>query len=305
MKIGMLFPDYGSQYVGMGKELYDSSRIMQEYFEEASTCLDVNFVKLCFASSEQELAQIHNAATSIFLLSCAISALLKEKGVVPTVLAGYGIGQLSALHAAGSISLPDGLYFLSKYAHFYNELLMKLNARVIEQNGMDIIKVRELCTEYKHVYIAAHHAQKECRLSGIEGEMVGAQDQLIEQGARSAEISQFVGLYCPLMKPVQDHMRTYLEKIDFHDVHIPVLATLDGELIHKGVDAREKIMQQIVTTLRWDKAMESVHDWDIVVHIGPGNSLQNLVREYYPAKKQIAVNSLSDVENFLLLLKQQ
>ena len=59
MKIMMLFPDYGKQFVGMGKDLYDTSRIVQEYFEEASHCLDENFVKLCFASSEQEIKKMH------------------------------------------------------------------------------------------------------------------------------------------------------------------------------------------------------------------------------------------------------
>ena len=84
MKIGMMFPGYGSQFAGMTKELYDESRLVQEYFEEASNCLNVNFVKLCFASSDVELGQIPDAYTANFLASCALAALLKSEGIEPS-----------------------------------------------------------------------------------------------------------------------------------------------------------------------------------------------------------------------------
>ena len=123
MKIGMLFPGYGSQSVGMGKEFYDESRIMQEYFEEAANCLPINFVKLCFASSDVELAHMNNAYLSLFLVSNGIYATMKEAGITPDFVAGYDTGVYAALFAANGLSLPDGLYLLSKYALFYQEML--------------------------------------------------------------------------------------------------------------------------------------------------------------------------------------
>src|SRR5579872_2345677 len=101
MKIALLFPGYGSQYVGMGKELYDEYRIVQEYFEEASNCVNINFVKLCFASSDSEISKLVNAYTSLFVIGGAVSALLKEHGIVPDVVAGYNNGEITALFAAG------------------------------------------------------------------------------------------------------------------------------------------------------------------------------------------------------------
>ena len=103
VKIGMIFPGQGSQFLGMAKEIYDSERIVQEFFEEASNCLNQNFVRLCFASSEKELRETVNAQTSIFLASASIFSLLREKyGIVPDVVAGHSSGEYAAVFAAGS-----------------------------------------------------------------------------------------------------------------------------------------------------------------------------------------------------------
>ena len=114
-KIALIFPGYGSQYVGMGKDLYDEYRTVQELFEEAYSCQNLNFVKLCFASSDQDLSEIVNAFQSIFLLCCALFNLLKELGVKPDVVTGQGIGYFASLFAGGSITLPDGLYLLNNF----------------------------------------------------------------------------------------------------------------------------------------------------------------------------------------------
>lgn len=120
-KIGMIFPGYGSQFIGMGKELYDNSRIVQEYVEEASNCLNSNVVKLCFASSEAELRKPLNAATALFVTGGALSAVVKDMGIPLSIVSGFDYGLYSALHAAGCLNFPDGLYLLSKYTQLKND----------------------------------------------------------------------------------------------------------------------------------------------------------------------------------------
>ena len=101
----------------MAKEFYNQERLVQEFFEQASNCLDQNFIKLCFASSEKELMETANTQTAVFLVSSAIFTLLKEKyGIIPDIVAGHSLGEYSALFAAGGINFPDGLYLLKKRA---------------------------------------------------------------------------------------------------------------------------------------------------------------------------------------------
>ena len=155
MKIGMIFPGYGSQFVGMCKELYDSSRLVQEYFEEAANCLNSNVVKLCFASSDAELSKMQNAYPAMFLVSSAIAALLRQEGIEPHIVAGYNTGEYAALFAAKAMTFPDGLYLLSKYAQSYQELLDELKE-------VDLVRVTGITADELEVSV------KRCAIQALQ-----------------------------------------------------------------------------------------------------------------------------------------
>lgn len=147
MKTALLFPGYGSQFVGMGKELYDEYRIVQEYFEEASHVLDINFVKLCFASSDSEISQLTNAYTSLFLIGACVSAVLKEQGITIDTVAGYNNGETTALFAAGCFSLPDGLYLLNKFCSFYQEIVDQMDVDALHITGIATAQLEKACLQ--------------------------------------------------------------------------------------------------------------------------------------------------------------
>lgn len=299
MKIGLIFPDYGSQFVGMAKELYDESRIIQEYFEEASTCLNINFVKLCFASSEAELAKPEHAYVSIFLVSSAIAAYLKELGVKPDCVAGFNIGEYSAVCSAQGLTLPDGLYFLAKYAQFYQTFLADTAVKALNVKGLTSLKLKRLCQEASknqdYVSIAAYLTDDEYTIAGT----VTAVDYIVDQAQGALdieEISAEAGLHSDQMKSVADQLKPYLEKIDFHDLAVPLCAGLDGKKISKGSVVKYSMMKQIISPVRWDKVLKTIDEWDVVIEVGPGTMLSSLVRTYYPTKDIITINKPSDGE---------
>lgn len=296
MKIAMLFPGYKSQYIGMGKDLYDEYRVIQEYFEEAYNCLNINFVKLCFASSDQELKKIDNAYLSIFLISCAISGLLKENGIEPDAVAGYDTGQLAAIYAAGGITFPDGLYLLKKYATFYLELLEANKFDLLKVNGLTTTKLEEFLD--KRISIGIYQDRTQHIVTGEKEGIEDLQEKLRKASAATLyEKEVGLGLNSQLMDAVVDQINIYLEKVDFKDLKVPLIANTDAKLITKGDKVKDEFIKAINSPVRWDKVLNKLSDYDLIIQVGPGVSIKNLVAEKYSDKQVVTVNTIADLEN--------
>jgi len=300
MKIGILFPGYGSQFVGMGKELYDESRIMQEYFEEAANCLNLNFVKLCFASSDAELSKMHNAYPATFLVSCAIYALLKEEQVQAEVVAGYNLGEYAALHAAGGISFPDGLYLLTKYAHFYEEALPTLDVGMLHIKGISTVTLERACIQASEgpysVHIALYNSPTDHIISGHTQALEVVRGLLANDPHDSiTTVSVAVGLHSSLMDQVMENQAVYLQKVDFKDLNIPLICSAQSCIVENAEQVKKRIIEHINTPINWAKVMDALAPYDLIIEVGPGSMLTTMVKEKYPDKLCISINKKADI----------
>ena len=307
MKVVLLFPGFGSQFVGMGKELYDEYRIIQEYFEEAANCLNVNFVKLCFASSEAELAKMPNTYTATFLVSCSIAALLKEQGINPTIAVGCNFGEFAAIHTAGGISFPDGLYVLNKFATFYQEALESMDVAAIQVYGMEFHTLEQLCNRVndagEHANIALYTTPTEHTVSGTRAGIALLQQKLAVYGIKSDDVSIEVGLHSQLAEPIAKQVRMYLEKVDFKDAVFPVLDTVTMKTIEQGVDIKESFVAHIQNPIRWNESLDTLADYDVYIEVGPGSKLAAMVKEKYPDKLIVSINKKADLQDLKNLLE--
>ncbi len=310
MKIAMLFPGYGSQFVGMGKELYDESRIMQEFFDQASHCLDTNFVKLTFASSDAELGRVINAYTALFLVSAAISALLKEQGIEPDVVAGYNLGEYAAIFAAGGLSLPDGLYLLNKLSSLYDAFLQTQKFSVIRVTGVTKKQVDDMCAKAskgdKRVHPALHITDKEHLVAGHAEAIEVVKDLIMKtEGAGLEAGSIETGLHSPLMDEVIENFRMYLEKVDFKDLNVPLITGVGGKKLERGEKIKDLVISHINSPLVWNKVLDKLSDYDLFIEVGPGDKLSQMVKEKYPDKLIVNINKLSDLEELKKHLPQE
>jgi [acyl-carrier-protein] S-malonyltransferase len=313
MKIGMIFPGYGSQFVGMCKELYDSSRLIQEYFEEAANCLNSNVVRLCFASSDAELSKIQNAYPAIFLVGSSIAVLLRQEGIEPHVVAGYNTGEYSALFAAKAMNFPDGLYLLSKYAMSYQELLDELKeVELLRATGITADELEAHCKQIRDtgaaVHIALHLSDTEHIISGL----APAPERLKESldacsGVKIKPASSEVGLHSPLMDPIVGRMTMYLEKVDFHDLAMPLISGSNGGTITAGADVKNTVLAHINNRVMWPQIVAQLDSCDVIIEIGPSDTLQSYIKSCYPDKQVITVNKPEDIEivKSVCLIKQE
>lgn len=298
MKVGVLFPGYGSQYVGMAKELYDESRIIQEYFEEAANCVNGNFVKLCFASSDAELAKVENALPSLLVVSAALYAHVQEQvPFTPAAIAGHTSGSFAALCASGSMSLPDMLYFVSKYLSFYTEYLAATPVASVRVSQIPIDELKKVIGHWidETVYIAVYESDTEYILTGFTAAIDEAMPVL--QAAGAVVTSVLVDcLHSPMMQSVYEQLDVYAAKVDFKDVTAPLINTCALGVALTGAQAKQTAFDYLVRPVRWAETMSEFTICDLLVEIGPGNAIAQAFKRRYPEKRVISINTSADIQ---------
>lgn len=298
MKIGMIFPGYGSQYVGMAKDVYDESRVMQEYFDQASLCVDINFIKLCFASSDAELSKMQQAYSALFAVSSSLYATLALEGIEPDMVAGYNIGQYAAMHAAKGLSFADGLYVLKKMTMYAQELLDQ------EAFGMARIKgpsTEELILLLKQIAqdqvgIAVYEMPNQHIISGPEDAVdLCLQHLKNNPDIRVEEIPVEFGVHAMHMQPAIDKFKIYLEKVDFKDIAIPMISNVSGQPMTEGSVLKDEVIKHLTQPVQWLECLKALHTCDVILSVGPGMMLVETAKQLYPNKQILSVATLADI----------
>ena len=308
-KVGVVFSGFGSQFVGMGKEAYDDSRTVQEYFEEAYNCLGINFVKLCFASSDEELSKITNAYLAIFLTDISLYALLLELGVTPSVLAGYGIGRYAAIFAGSGFSLPDGLYLLNKYANFYQEFLdHKHHLKLLAIDNFSVNKLKKICkdlaTAEHELYLTAIGSETSATVVGqaklVDKLMLKLKELNLEIALK--ELNLGWGINSELANSIVTNFKVYFSKVDLKALKIPILSTLSGKAISTALALKKELIDQELKPIMWQKVVAGLVDCDVIIEVGPGHELANQLQTVYPHKMILMLNKKADLVKIKALL---
>lgn len=308
MKVGMLFPGYGSQFIGMGKELYDEYRIIQEYFEQSSHCLNTNFVKLCFASSDCEMKKIENSYPAIFLVSTSIASYLrKELNIVPDIIAGHGIGEYSALCSFGAFSFADGLYLLNKLSLFYKQSKESLDLDTILIRDIDKEKLEDICKNLSFdkecAYISVYKSEYDYIVSGCKWLIEDIKDFIKRKRIAKVKKTDINGgFHTSELIDLEKQLRLYLTKVDFKDIEVPLVSGASLNFVTKSKDIENCLMDQITKPLYWHDVIKKFSICDVIIVLSPCRYLYQEVKDYYPNKIIVPVDQLKDIDKLKSIL---
>ena len=300
---GFLFPGYGSQYVGMGKDFYDKYRIVQELFEEASNCTGLNFIRLCFASSEKELAKPLNAYLSLFLLQSSLFSVLKEHDIFPSIITGWGAGQVSVFYAAGVLNFPDGLYFLKKYMEFFENLVQDYDASIISIQGInedELNRCRNICNVEDVTKLAIIREENDLVVAGTKKALKVLSLFINKEfDVQIKEERYTYGIHLLFINEMLKNLNLYLEKIDCRNPQITFIDQ-SGRMFKKGCFLDKLYLTEFMYhPIDVIKIVENIDSVDTVIHLGPGKTTINVLDKYFAHKKRFLIKNKSDLKELL------
>ena len=277
-----MFSGQGSQYVGMGKELYENHEAAKKVLDEADQILDFDLKGMIFNGPEEDLNNTKNTQPAIYTVSAMVKAVLAENGLKPAAAAGHSLGEYSALHAAGVLSFEDGLKLVRRRGELMDQADPEGRGTMAAVIGLADEEVEEVLNQVDGIVtVANYNSPGQVVISG-EVEAVGkAEELLAEKGAkRVIPLSVSGAFHSPLMEPAKEELKNTIEAVDFNDAQIPLIANVTADYVKKSSEIKAALIKQLDNSVRWVETIErfKADDYEDYVEVGPGRVLKGLMR---------------------------
>lgn len=275
-----VFPGQGAQFVGMGKDLYDSSAVAKEMFEKANDILGFRITDLMFAGTDEDLRQTKVTQPAVFLHSVILAKVL---GVNPDMTAGHSLGEFSALVAAGALSFEDGLSLVSKRAMAMQKACELQPSTMAAVLGLADDVVEDICSTIEGVVVPANYnCPGQLVISGSIEAIDEAVAKMEEAGAKRA-IKLAVGgaFHSPLMEPARQELAAAIEAAPFSKPVCPIYQNVSTIAEINPDTIKANLVKQLTSPVKWTQCVRSMikDGATSFTEVGPGSVLQGLVKK--------------------------
>ena len=324
-KTAFLFPGQGSQYVGMGRDLYDHHPAARAVFDEADAALGFALSQLIFEGPEDTLKLTEHTQPAILTVSIAAARVLAEQGIAPSLAAGHSLGEYSAHVAAGTLPFADAVRAVRLRGRYMQQAVPPGEGAMAAILGLDPALIAIICDQVSDQLTplpkTPEAATFDPKLAVVSPANLNSPAQTVISGAtlaveRAAALCKEAGakrtvmlpvsapFHCALMQPAQEEVARVLATLKLADPRIPVAANVTGGLVATAEEARNALIRQVTGAVRWVDCVQSLVSAgaELFVEVGPGKVLCGLLKQIDPAQKSLNVEDAASLQATLAAL---
>jgi [acyl-carrier-protein] S-malonyltransferase len=301
MKFAFVFPGQGSQYVGMGKDLWENAADVRSLYEEAENTLGYDLKGLSFNGPQEELNKTFRTQPCLLAAGIAAFTVITAKGIRPDVVAGHSLGEYSALVSAGVVSFRDALVLTEKRGVFMQEAVPEGHGLMAAIIGLGRSRIDEICLSVESGYVspANYNCPGQVVIAGERRAVEEAMKLARDGGAKRAlPLAVSAPSHCSLMVEASHRLAALLETVEFRDAEVPVVNNADAMFLTSAERIKVSLVNQLNAPLLWEDSIRNMigAGVDTFIEVGPGKVLTGLIKRIDPSVKLLNVQDTASLD---------
>ena len=304
MKTAFVFPGQGSQYVGMGKDLWENFDEVKALYKEASETLGYDVKELSFNGPQEELNKTFRTQPCLLTASIAAYRVLSYHGIASDIMAGHSLGEYSAIVAAGVIPFKEAVLLTEKRGMFMQEAVPEGKGLMAAIIGLDRQKVDDICLSVKSGYVSAanYNSPGQIVIAGEKNAVEDAMKLAKTAGAKRAlALSVSAPSHCTLMVEASNRLAELLNTIKIKDPEVPIVNNADAVVLTTAERIKASLIKQLNSPLLWEDSVRNIVETgvDTIIEVGPGKVLTGLIKRIEPSVRLFNVEDTGSMKKTL------